>query len=103
MGILHFFPFIILALVILLILALGYVKAPPDIAYIISGLRPVITAVLPSVFMSAPILASSSTWRKRLEKIVSVTTLVPLALQSIAITGACASVGKPDKAASLCF
>ena len=39
MGILHFFPFIILALVILLILALGYVKAPPDIAYIISGLR----------------------------------------------------------------
>ena len=36
---LPFVPAIILAIVILGILASGYVKAPPDTAYIISGLK----------------------------------------------------------------
>lgn len=36
---LPYLPIIIPILVILLILLMGYVKAPPDQAYIISGLR----------------------------------------------------------------
>jgi len=36
---LPFIPFALVAFVILLILATGYVKAPPDMAYIISGLK----------------------------------------------------------------
>ena len=37
--ILPFIPFVLLAIVILAIIASGYVKAPPDMAYIISGLK----------------------------------------------------------------
>lgn len=37
--ILPFVPAVIAAIVVILILASGYVKAPPDVAYIISGLR----------------------------------------------------------------
>lgn len=37
--ILPFLPFVLLAIVILGIIASGYVKAPPDMAYIISGLK----------------------------------------------------------------
>lgn len=37
--ILPFVPAVIAAVVVILILASGYVKAPPDVAYIISGLR----------------------------------------------------------------
>lgn len=37
--ILPFVPFVLLAVVILGILASGYVKAPPDKAFIISGLK----------------------------------------------------------------
>ena len=36
---LPYLPFLIPILVIIVILLLGYVKAPPDQAYIISGLR----------------------------------------------------------------
>ena len=37
--VLKYLPFIIPAVCIVLILALGYVKAPPDMAFIISGMR----------------------------------------------------------------
>ena len=32
-------PVILIAVAVILIFMLGYVKAPPDVAYIISGLR----------------------------------------------------------------
>ena len=38
-GILPFLPVIILVTVLLIIIASGYVKAPPDVAFIISGLK----------------------------------------------------------------
>ena len=38
-GILPFLPVIILVTVLIIIIASGYVKAPPDVAFIISGLK----------------------------------------------------------------
>jgi len=39
LAVLPFLPFVVLAIGIIILLGLGYVKAPPDKAYIISGLR----------------------------------------------------------------
>lgn len=38
-DLMYFFPYVILAVVVLAVLVSGYVKAPPDMAYIISGLH----------------------------------------------------------------
>ena len=52
-------------------------------------------ALLPTSFMSAPILRSSPACRKRWGKIVSVRTLSPSAVLMSVIICACMSVGKP--------
>ena len=39
LNFIHYLPAILIALVVLIILATGYVKAPPDMAYIISGMH----------------------------------------------------------------
>lgn len=39
MTILPFVPAVIIAIALIALLASGYVKAPPDVAYIISGLH----------------------------------------------------------------
>ena len=56
---------------------------------------PVITAEFPSTFILAPILASSSTYLKRLSKMLSVTILVPCASASATPICGCISVGNP--------
>ena len=38
-GFLPYIPLVILGVILILALTLGYVKAPPDQAYIISGLK----------------------------------------------------------------
>ena len=48
--ILYFGPVILVVLLVLLIITQGYVKAPPDHAYIISGLRKE-----PRVLVAAPV------------------------------------------------
>ena len=56
---------------------------------------PSITAVLPSTLIFAPSLISSLTCLYLHSKIFSIITDVPSANESIAVSGACASVGKP--------
>ena len=38
-AILPFLPFVLIAIVVIVVLCSGYIKAPPDMAYIISGLH----------------------------------------------------------------
>ena len=39
MSFLNILPFLIIAVLVVLVIAAGYVKAPPDTAFIISGMR----------------------------------------------------------------
>lgn len=62
MTILPFVPVVIIAIAFIALLASGYVKAPPDIAYIISGLHKKPRILVSKAGIKIPFLERMDKW-----------------------------------------